>query len=154
MSDKLEPMDVDDGYVATVVDLAGFRIQAGRPPAKSTPCQHKNMIYSMQERRVWCEDCNRTIDNFDALKQVIIELDNMMSEARSKLAQADAALRSSVRRRASKELDRAWSGSMVPCCPHCRRGLLPDDFVDGGTGSISKSLEIARRRREQERQPK
>lgn len=50
---------------------------------------------------------------------------------------------------AAKSLDDAWrKKNLVPCCPHCLAGLLPDDFKNG-VGLVSKSyaLELARRKK-------
>jgi hypothetical protein len=33
--------------------------------------KHLALVYSTQERRMWCEDRERTIDNFDALMTTI-----------------------------------------------------------------------------------
>lgn len=56
-----------------------------------------------------------------------------------------------ARLRAVKALDKAWSGNVMAVdCPHCRWGLLPEDFVTGGIGQQSRELETARRARRRE----
>lgn len=48
----------------------------------------------------------------------------------------------------NKELDRAWhKGAYAVACPHCRGGLLPEDFADSGLALISREMEEARRKR-------
>ena len=47
----------------------------------------------------------------------------------------------SLRSRAAKAVDEIWrSKNMVPCCPHCNRGLLPEHFADGVKKSIGKDF--------------
>ncbi len=148
--------DSDDPIVPVedhrVIDLAGVRLQRGRP---ATPphkrCQHHRMAYCTAERRVWCEDCKRTLDPFDALMVVVSKFGEMESEARGKLAQANDALGKTARLRATKALDRVWSGNaMAVACPHCKGGLLPEDFADGASSAWSRNLEIAARRKKHE----
>lgn len=150
--DKDPPLEViEDGgrYVGQVVDLADVRIRQGRTPYKFKNCDHHSIIYCTSERRVWCEDCKRTIDNFDAFLIFTRKFEEMVRDARHKMDRADEAMKSSVRRRATKELDRAWSGraEMAVCCPHCRTGLLPEDFADRGSSRVSAEIERARRRK-------
>lgn len=145
----LEALEDGGAYRATVVDLADVRIRLGR--TKLGPglrqCEHLKMIYSPSERRVWCEDCERTIDNFDAFLIFTRKFERMLAEARGKLSQAKEALAGAARLRATKALDHIWAGrKMAPCCPHCRKGLIPEDFTRG-VSSISMEWEMARRNR-------
>lgn len=134
-------------FRAEVIDLDGIRIRWGRPIPGARKCEHKHMVYCQDERRVWCENCKRTIDNFDALMVVVYHLENMQREANAKLRAAEEAARHAARLRAVKALDRAWSGNVAAVgCPHCGGGLLPEDFVNGGFSSTSREIEIARRR--------
>lgn len=135
--------------MSEIIDLDGIRIQWGLP---STPlkqrCEHKSLVYSSAERRIWCQNCERTIDNFDAFMTFTKHFESMLRHARIKLQEATDAMKTSVRRRATKVLDRAWSGNvMAPCCPHCRGGLLPEDFADRGLSMCSRDIELARRKK-------
>lgn len=149
MSDEpIIPHETGGGYVATVIDLAGIRIQRGHSKIpRGGTCPHKAMTYDPRDRRVWCKDCERTIDNFDAFAILAANFEAMERQVKSKLSEANAAMQSAVRRRATKAIDHAWSGNvMAICCPHCRGGLLPEDFLSGGMRT-SRELEMARRKR-------
>jgi hypothetical protein len=146
----LEVLADGGSYCGTVVDLADVRIRLGRtrvgPGLKQ--CEHLSLIYSPTERRVWCEDCERTIDNFDAFLIFTRKFEKMLSEVRHRQNTASEALKSSARLRATKELDRVWSGRrMAPCCPHCNKGLIPEDFAGGCRSTISLEWEMARRKK-------
>jgi hypothetical protein len=133
---------------AEIIDLAGVRIQAGLAKQNQSRCGHKALIYDQRDRRIWCEDCERTVDNFDAVMLMVRHYQAMVREARLRLQKANEAFAASVRRRATKELDRIWNGRMVPNCPHCNRGILPEDFAAGAASIQSLELERARRARE------
>jgi hypothetical protein len=126
-SSKDPPLEVppDGGcYLSEVVDLASVRIRLGRMPFKAKVCEHRSLLYSPTERRVWCEDCERTVDNFDAFLIFTRKFEEMLSEARHKMQVADEAMKSSVRRRATKQLDRAW-GKMAVCYPIATAACFP-----------------------------
>ena len=132
-----------------VIDLADVRIQRGQSPYKPNRCKHQRLIFanSHEERRIWCSDCERTLDPFDAFVMLAERLDKMVGIVKDKMHKADAALGAVARLRAVKVLDKAWSGNvMAVACPHCRGGILPEDFARGAD-KTSREIEIARRRK-------
>lgn len=146
--DKIEPLDKDGQAFGNVIDLAGVRIRSGRSTTRfGEKCGHMRMTYDQSERRVWCEDCNRTVDSFDAFDVLVKHLAEMERAAKDKLYRANEAIQTSIVSLATKALDRVWRGRrMAPCCPHCRVALLPEDFANGVGHSVSREIEIARRR--------
>ena len=146
--DPIVPPPADSRLVADIIDLAGFRIQWGRSGTKHQDrCDHNGLLYSMEERRVWCSKCNRTVENFEAFMVFVRHFGEIESAARAKMAKADEAMKTSVRRRATKELDRLWAGEgRAVTCPHCKNGLLPEDFANG-VGWSAREYELARRKR-------
>jgi len=150
MSDEgtLEPFPLDGRWAPNVIDFAGLQLQHGkrkhRLPAK---CEHKRLLYSTAERSVECQDCGKEVEHFQAFMILVSHFDKMMDQAKIHLARAKAGSEAHLVRRASKEIDRSWGHKMAPCCPHCRNGLLPEDFERGAAAAISRELEIARRKR-------
>ena len=145
--DPIDEAATQGQYHHVVIDLDKVRVALGWPRTpRHLRCQHLSMVYSTEERRVWCKDCESTIDTFDAWLVLIQNFEGMMRDVRSRLAKAAEALAAVVIRRAAKELDRSWGQKMAPCCPHCRRGLLPEDFADGAAGAVSVELERGRRK--------
>lgn len=132
---------------ARVIDLDGIRVAWGRPAKpKHLRCDHKNMVYSSEERRVWCKDCEHTIDAFDAFRVLVDNFRRMESAAAAKMRKADEAMTASVGRRGAKAIDKAWSrDKYAVACVHCRGGLLPEDYADGGA-TMSRDIEIQRRK--------
>lgn len=131
-----------------VVDLGDMRVQFGLPRTPRPKCSHKRLTYSPEERRVWCLDCESTVDGYDAFMVLVTHFQNMEREARRRLKRATEAQQAHIHRTAAKALDRAWSGRspMAVACPHCGDGLLPEDFQNGGL-QTSRQIEIARRER-------
>jgi hypothetical protein len=144
------PLFADEGgtpFGSPVIDLAEMRIKFGRSDTKvGKPCEHRAVIYSRSERRVWCEDCERTIDTFDAFMTVVAHFHSMEAAAKAKLAAAKTAEALTINLRSAKVFDKAWRGphQMAVACPHCRGGLLPEDFIHGGS---QRSAELERARR-------
>lgn len=144
----LEPLEPG---TATVIDFAGVRIQHGRTPPRRKRCEHRDLLYCPSERRIWCRDCDATVDGFDAFVMIAGHFREMAADAAANLYKTEQALSGVARLRATKTLDRCWSGHvMAPCCPHCRGGLLPEDFADGAVSSVSAEIERARRKRAKE----
>lgn len=150
MSDPpLEPLPGDARMeLAEVIDFGTVRLRRGRSNYRTKQCAHRSMIYSHSERRVWCEDCNRTIENFDAFTTLVVHFEEMARDARHRLAKANEALQATIHRRATKAVDKAWSGSLPALgCPHCGGGILPEDWQEGAMSQSSREYEVARRAR-------
>lgn len=131
---------------ASVISLADVRVARGWASVAKR-CEHKSLVYSTQERRIECKDCDQPVDAFDGFMSIVRHFDSMESEARSRERKTKDALSAVIVRRAAKEMDKAWGRKMAPCCPHCRSGLLPEDFAGGAASSYGRDYELARRRR-------
>lgn len=151
MDGDSEPIMAATGDGAEVIDLDGVRVQRGlaRRPWLSR-CKHHRLVYCTDERRVWCEDCQRTIENFDAFMVLADNFQRMEAAAHRKLELADEAMRYSLIRRATKAVDRAWLGGWAVACPHCRAGILAEDYADGLGMQTARDYEMARRARQKE----
>ena len=132
--------DSEEGW-SNVVDLAGFRVERGT--SKGILCQHKKLIYDSRERRIWCRDCEQTVEAFDAFMALANNLSRMVSAAKNMQDQAEQAKKAHIVRRSAKNIDQIWGRKHVPFCPHCRGGLLPEDFESPSMGSME--MEIMRR---------
>lgn len=131
-----------------VIDLGDMRIAYGRPRYPAKICKHNHLVYSTEERRVWCRDCERTVDNFDAFMVLSNSLHGMVTRLKRRLEQAEEAKQAYIHRKAAKEMDLAWGRKNAVGCPHCGRGLLPEDIADGGCCQTSRDIELARRKKD------
>lgn len=151
MSDRIifDPSESDNPDVvqsASVISLADVRVSRGWSRTGKA-CAHKSLVYSAQDRRVECSACDQPVDAFDAFMVLTLHFEAMERAAKQRDYKARQGLAATLVRRAAKALDKAWGRKMAPCCPHCRGGLLPEDFEAGGS-QVGQDLERARRRRQ------
>jgi Zn finger protein HypA/HybF involved in hydrogenase expression len=125
-----EPI-VPEEYLSgtTVVDLGDVRVARGLTRRPATICRHARLHYDAKERRIWCPDCERDIDPFDAFTHILDGYDASMKRLHARAERVKEAEAFSARSIAARTLDEAWrSRSMVPACPACGNGLFPEDF--------------------------
>jgi Zn finger protein HypA/HybF involved in hydrogenase expression len=128
------------------VDFAGFKIEHGK--TQRPRCQHLHIVFDPEDRRVYCPDCKHSLDAFDALMLMYERWFKMSRDFKKKQEQFRETLMKDIRRVASRKVDQAWRNhSMAICCPHCERGLIPEDFQNG-CATMSKDLELKRREKE------
>lgn len=131
-----------------VVDIGDLRVARGKSRRVPTACKHIALVYDSSERRIWCKDCETDVNPFDAFTGLVEQYNGAVQRLTRDREELDNAMKFAAHRRATKVLDEAWrSVKMVPCCPHCRQGLLPEDFADGIGTRVSKEFERARRTR-------
>lgn len=149
--DDEAPIEARDYLVAQVVDLEGVRIARGmavRRPRGMGECSHMRLTYDLAERRVWCEDCERTVPAFDAFMVFVEKWTRIIGALKRREDAVKAAEAHSLISRAAKAIDDVWRGRrQTPCCPHCHEALLPQDFASGRFATRSRELEIQRRAR-------
>lgn len=140
----IEPQEYVGGV--RVVDIGDARVSRGMSRRPYASCSHRHLHYDSQERRVWCPDCEKNIDPFDAFTKLV----EHFHQATGRLKRREAAIVDSESHtlisRAAKRVDEAWrSRTTAPGCPSCHEALLPEDFADGIKSR--KSLELARAKR-------
>jgi len=144
MSDEpIEPVDYVGGV--KVVDIGDIRVARGKTRREPSVCKHRNMVYDQNERRIWCADCEKTVDGFDAFIYLCERFDNAtkkLNRREEAIAQAEKFV---IRSKAAKAIDEHWRRrNMIPCCPHCSRGITPEDVVKG-LASVSKEFDAKMR---------
>jgi len=144
MSD--EPIE-DKAYLAglTVIDIGDIRISRGMTRRPASSCRHRRMAYDPRERRIWCKDCEKDVDPFDAFKNLSEQYHYAYEDLNRQRAEINEAAQFQCRSIAAKNIDEAWrKRKMVPACPHCGHGLLPEDFIKG-VGMVGRDFAMARR---------
>ena len=128
-----------------VVDIGDARVARGLSRRPFSGCHHNSLIYDGCERRIWCPDCKSTIDPFDAFLSLVGQFDRAQRKAEQKAKELADAKSHNLVRIAAKQMDDQWRRKRtVPTCPHCRKGLMPEDAAR--MGRMSREIEIARRR--------
>lgn len=146
MADKKDPPIEEQEFRSglNVIDFGDVRVSRGLTRREFSSCPHRSLTYDPRERRIWCRDCERNIDGYDAF----VILAERSHAVRDGLDRRERAVREAesfaVRSIAAKTLDEAWrSRTMVPACPHCGHGLFPEHFRKIGT-SLGKDYARAR----------
>ncbi|WP_417491832.1 hypothetical protein [Maricaulis sp.] len=151
MTDAKDPPIDEPGYTqgVTVIDIGDIRVARGLTRRPHSACSHHHMVYDQRERRIWCRDCERDVEPFDAFTALIGNCDDFLQMVERKAAEVAEARDHSLHLIAARNLEKIWrSRRMAPCCPHCDRGLLPDDFK---ITPACTSAEIERQRRKREK---
>src|SRR5436190_18668915 len=126
-----------------VISLEGWRLKKRQDGAKT--CAHPRTIVDETHGTVECRDCHAPLSAFWVLGQIAREENRCLENVRSVRREA-AELQTWVPfLRAMRGLERRWRGrKTLPACPHCRRGLWPDEMQ---RFTVSTDLEIAHRKR-------
>lgn len=140
----IEPVNWSAGV--KVVDIGDIRVSRGQTRVPGKSCRHRNVSYDQSERRVYCMDCERDIDGFDAFLMLVECHHSAVAKVERRSQELQEAEQFQARSRAAKHLDKYWRGrTQVPNCPHCGEGLLPEDVLNSRSSS---SAELTRKKRQ------
>lgn len=134
VSDKKDPPieEQDFLYGVKVVDFGDYRVARGFSRRAYSGCRHHALVYDQNERRIWCKDCERDVETFDAFLGLVEPYARALSNLQDREQKIEEAEKFSIRSIAAKNIDQAWRHrNMVPCCPHCGHGLFPESFKTG-----------------------
>ena len=115
-------------------------------------CKHLHMTLDSNGDIVECTDCGKQISAYWALQMLADhyqQAHNKVRAAAHRLAEDKA---TNIVLLAAKKVQSAWrSQTMVPACPHCGRGIFPQDGL--GSAAINKAMELCRRTLKKDTQP-
>lgn len=135
-----------------VVDIGDIRVARGMTRRPASACTHRRMVYDQKERRIWCQDCEREVESFDAFLILTEYHAAAVKDLQKRAAALKEAEEHKLRTIAAKEMDKAWqSRTMVPSCPSCGHGLFPEDFRAGPGMTGKEYAEAMRAKRQKER---
>lgn len=140
----IEPQDYIGGV--KVVDFGDLRVARGMSRRAFATCKHKPLFYDQKERRIWCRDCESNVDAFDAFLLLVEQFHYAAADIERRREEVRKAREHNIIRIAARQMDEHFRRrNMVPACPHCHTGILPEDV--GRMGSVSREWEQARRNR-------
>jgi len=143
-SPPIVPQDYMGGV--KVVDIGEARVRRGKTDRPLDTCRHLRTVFDDDERRIWCKDCESDVDPYDAFKLLVENFDRANQALSKRQREVEESEQATIRSRATKLLDKIWrSRKSVPCCPHCKEGLLAEDFITGVIGEASKELTLRKR---------
>lgn len=131
-----------------VVNIGDVRVARGLSRRHHSSCPHSHMIYDNSERRIWCPDCERDVEGYDAFALLVEGYHRAVTAVERREEAISQVEKFKMRSIAAKKLDEAWRHQkMVPCCPHCKNALMPEDFKRG-VSMLGKNYVEARKRGE------
>ena len=145
--DRKDPPIVEQQftYGLNVIDIGDVRVARGESRRPYSSCQHKRLRYDPRERRIWCADCERDIEGYDAFVVLAEQCHGYFASLNRRQEALAEAERFQARSRAVKALDEVWrSRSMVPACPTCGHGLLPEMFAGGVKSTLGRDYAEAK----------
>ena len=136
-------------YSGKIVDIGEYRFRSRekkRPwDRQDTRCDHRHLTLDDQGHIVRCEKCGEVVSAYWALDMLVHDLKRLQDNAERAKASAKEAESIHLHLIAAKKVEKVWrTKEMVPACPHCDRGILPEDNL--GSCRINRRLEIARRK--------
>lgn len=134
--DPRDPPIIEQDFLCgvTVVDLGDYRVSRGFTRRAYTGCNHHRLVYDNKERRVWCKDCERDVEPFDAFEILVNNFAAKDAKIKSREKELQEIETFKIRTIAAKTLDKAWrKKNTIPCCPHCNSAIFPEDFIKGIT---------------------
>lgn len=130
-----------------IIDFEQARISHKR--RSEDACQHKHICIDPDNETVECTDCGKGISPFYALNMMMSYWANIDSKYRMRIEEANSIKEGKRLLKATQRVDKAWrSRKMLPTCPHCHRGISPDDGLGGS--AVSKEYDSALRKRDRQ----
>ena len=100
---------------------------------------HMEMDDAVQAVR--CLDCGGIVEAYWALRSILSEIQAARASIERARAEIEEGRRATLHLIAAKRVEKLWRGRrMAPVCPHCRRGILPEDGL--GTQAIQREMEV------------
>lgn len=132
-----------------VIQLGELRIlqQEKRRAFRDDRCRHTNTTWDGNGDIITCDDCKMQISPVWMLHMLVEHYNEAMRKLASRERSVAEDKAHNLHLIAARKVEAVWrSRTMVPCCPHCGHGILPEDQL--GARQMGKKFEIARRTNE------
>lgn len=134
MADWQEPVDIGN-------------LNVSRTYATADRCEHRTIELITEGGIVRCKSCGATPSAFWALQEAHLQWKAAYARLEARQAEIEQSFAQRLTFIAAKRVEQAWRRrGTVPGCPHCKRGILPDD--DLGRIRVSKDDEMSTRQSE------
>ena len=132
--------------MADIVDLGAFKLQRKHASLLTSKeqCPHKSLQMEEHGQIVRCADCQVQVSAWWALGQLAAHWGRLERKQEQREDQLKKAMETNLHLVAARKVEAAWrSRKTVPACPHCNRGILPEDNL--GSAQVSREMELRRR---------
>jgi DNA-directed RNA polymerase subunit RPC12/RpoP len=132
---------------SNIISIGDWKIQRKGEHRLKTEgdCDHKDLEMDEKGDVVRCLKCGTQVSAFWALRMISGEYTKAWSRLEHERATVKEAKDESLHLLASRKVEKAWrKRSMVPACPHCSKGIFPEDGF--GNTMINREIELRRRK--------
>ena len=125
-----------------IISLKTIRLNHGK--TKKCTCRNRVFEVDYQNKEVTCGYCGEVVDPFEAILEIARRREHFKEEIDSLLEQRKQILNWKPHLLAVRELERIYrGGDMLPCCPHCGRGIEAKELTKAFT---NRKMELERRK--------
>lgn len=111
-------------------------------------CPHKQLVLDDHGQTVECGDCGKELGAYWALSKMVHKWADWQRQLQARADEVKEMEGAVVVLKAAKSVETAWRRrKTVPCCPHCKAAILPEDGFGDRLLTVSKDLERQRRKR-------
>ena len=133
--------DTGDKLPDNVIPITTLRINYDKK--KKCTCRDTKFEVDYQNKEVICTECGSVVQPFDAICKLAQHYDRVQAEVRNLLDQRKQILNWKPWLLPVRDIERIYrGGDMLPCCPHCGRGILAGEM----TSATNKQIELERRK--------
>lgn len=132
--------------MADIIQIGEWQLQHKHKHRYTEPgeCDHKHIELDARGDIVRCVKCGVQLSAFWALEMLSDEYNRALGKLKRDREALAKAKESEIHLLAARKVESVWrSRSMVPACPHCGTGILPEDGL--GSSRINREIELRRR---------
>lgn len=119
-------------------------LRVNREAKKKNNCEHGYYEIDVINKEVTCTECGAVVSAYDAILDICRRYERLEREANSILAQRREIMDWKPWLLPMRKLEKIYrGGEMLPCCPHCGRGIESQELI---RSSVNKQHEIERRK--------
>ncbi len=139
-----------------IVNIGDMRLRRKGDPGRwnglhleKPKCRHLRTTLDPNGHIITCDDCNMQVDAFWVLGSLIecwsANLAALQAQTKALQETRKALENENIHLIAARKVESVWrSRNYVPACPHCAKGILPEDGL--GSSRVSRRRELERRK--------
>ena len=132
--------------MADIIQIGEWKLQHKHNHRYVEPgdCDHKHIELDARGDIVRCVKCGDQLSAFWALKMLSDEYNRALGKLQREREALEKAKEAETHLLAARKVEKVWrTRTMVPACPHCGAGILPEDGLGGSR--INREIELRRR---------
>lgn len=132
--------------MSEIINIGDLAIERKRREYASSKdaCDHRHLQFDESGDVVRCVKCGTQVSAFWVLQMLVEQYTLWTARLNRERESVRQAAEASLHLIASRKVEIAWRNrTMVPSCPHCGNGILPEDGL--GSSMINRAFEIRRR---------